>query len=250
MVQTKLFDNDVQSLAICKGDVLVGKGKRNMFEILRFQRAKMESRYRDSALNLSQSVTDFDDLLVIDNMLLASVICNDNQYYVLKIAVGTMKLESSAVYYKDTSQAKYKMRISKSLLAYVLVILNNLMFHLSESCDVMKKINLPFVVYDGVQLDLKNYAVCCQAEICIIDEKGNKLIRYVANDEGHRVILPRALTKDSYGNIYVYESSTNKIFILGDVNLNLKSSFDLKRGLLKILCDDTNNVLMVLQGQI
>ena len=183
-------------------------------------------------------------MLVIDNMLLASVICNNNQYYALKIAVGTMKLESSAVYYKDTSQAKYKTRISKSLLAYVLVILNNLMFHLSERCDVMKTINLPFVVYDGVQLDLKNYAVCCQAEICIIDEKGNKLVRYVANDEGHRVISPRALTKDRYGNIYVYDSSTNKIFIHGDVNLNLKLSFDIKTSLQTILYVDEKNLLM------
>ena len=194
------------------------------------------------------------DLLHVNNILYvsgygyssySSTNLIDRLNYIFKFVIAN---NQSSLFYK-VEYNNYVLRLSKSYLSTLLLILRNKIMHFTEQGKIMKTINLPFQILDALQLQEKLYAVISDSELCLVNDFGEKILRYSSDLDIRDIKSPGCLTKDNFGNIYVFSDKSNnkKIFVL-DQALNFRSSHDIGHVVLKMCYDESKDTLLVLKN--
>ena len=252
MLKEDTIDSNSESITLYKGDFYgFEKATGSQFEIKRF----FESSQKIPRNKFDGKLVEVGNLLVINDKFFVSGTCREGYHYILQALKTWSKWELFSIYAlkSDETFSDKLLGLSKSLCGNILVNLFDKILHLSTSGDIEKTINLSFDIRDVLQLNKESYVVYRRDEVCIINDKGNILFRnsvisFPSFSKRFRLRDFRSmsvLAKDNHGNIYVYKSASNSMFIFDHCLTNI-SSFNLKKSLRNFFYNEENNVLIIL----
>ena len=241
------LDSNIELITSYKGDFYgLEKLKDGLFKI----KMCFGSSENISYIKFHKHLVEFHNLLVIDDMFFVSGTCGKGYHYIIKVHKSVENRNSFNIYYNHPINEQFcRLGMSKSIWGNILVNLFNKIVLVSPNGVVMKRIFLPFHIYEAVQLTNESYAVCCDGDARIIDINDDILVRHSYGSSENRLKLAlssstRRMAKDIHGNIYVYDERTCKVFIL-DRSLRIKSSFAVKSRLREIIYDEVTNILVI-----
>ena len=240
-INQETFESNVQCFALHRGDIIYCNNEGRVLEVYRYGKLRVR-------IHSSCGINKVNDVTVIDGVFYVAFVGNDNFYYIFKCHLEFSGCEPSQIHYRPFSQEGHVVRLSKSLSGNILFVLSKKIMHLSTNGEVLKSVNLPFDIFDALELDKKRYVVSRLSEICTIDCNGNRLLTYTCcNNDPPLSFDIRALsvTKDNRGNIYVNDYWKKEILVL-DHCLSLRSSVALDRSLLDIVFDEEKDKLRAL----
>ena len=163
------LDSNTESITLYKGDFCgLQRTSNSSFKIKRHFESS-EISLPVTFVNFHKHLLGVGDLFVIDDQFFVSGICSKGQHYILKV----LSWKLVQIYHHPQLNEKCMLGMSKSICGNILVNFFNKILHLSTKGVVMKRIILPFIIRDVLQLSRKRYAVCCDGGARIIDVKGN-----------------------------------------------------------------------------
>ena len=188
-------------------------------------------------------LTDLSDIVIIDNTLFVAGRSNQSND-IVRVAKFHIKSDNAPLKICDIQSEGDVLRLSKSFDGNLLLVLSDKILQLSANGDVMKTINLSFNICDALQIGQHRYVVCCETELCIIDQNGLKIVTYSPPNECCKISSPFRLAKDNF-RIFVSDKTFPFLYVV-DYNLNFLNFHNIGGNALKMYFDETRMALIIL----
>ena len=231
------FDFTAKSIASNQGELFLCSTEDGVHFVRHINISDFMTKYY-----FGNDLSEFIDALIVNNML---YVLDQRDDFITIFKFDLMTKNKPREFYKY----RYKgtnFKLSKCINGKIILSLSNKLLHLSQNGNITKIICFSFHARDVLEIDEGRYVVCTEDNIFIVNDCGEKIVKYSPFDKCQAIKAPLCLANDTR-NIFVFDGNpkNHKIIVL-DHKLDFISSHDINRSVHKMCYDEANDKLFML----